>query len=631
MSQPLRIFPEHDFEGGNPVASPNQRAMALARYEILDTAPEAEFTSIAQLAGAICKAPLMAISFLEHDRQWFKARLGLDVSETPIGQSFCKLASESNDVFVVEDALSDKRFSENPLVRGPPNIRFYAGMRIRAGDGTPIGALCVLDNEARPGGITPVEHASLQTLARQVETLLELRRALLEQKKQLNVTEGLAKQLRYVANHDGLTGLLRREAFHTCLAATLLRRNGSAGVAVALIDIDHFKQLNDAHGHDAGDRLLQNFTARLGKVLRPSDIVARLGGDEFAVIIDDVECSSSLATMLGSISRRLNQPFFHDGRTIQCQASIGLSFYPDHASTPSSLLKCSDLALAEAKKERGRAVIFDPTFAVKYDLEAEMLEIARVGLRDERILPFYQPKIDLHSGRVIGFEALVRCVQQRGPPLLPESFQHAFVDQETARSIGKVVMRRVLDDVEIWTRNGIDFGSVAINTCAADFQDNEFAERLIGSMSERKISPHKIEIEVTEGVFLGRGAEYVARALEIISSHGVQIALDDFGTGYASLSHLKQFPVNVIKIDGSFVVGIGKCADDNTIVKTLIQLGQSLGIGIIAEGLETENQINFVREAGCRLGQGFYFSEAISPELVPNFIHKWSANCERGF
>ena len=601
------------------------RHNALARYAILDTEPEDAFTHLTILASELFASPMAAISFLDVDRQWFKAGCKMDLQETPLNQSFCKFAIQDNDIFVVKDARLDPRFAANPLVVEGPQIRFYAGMRVNAADGTPIGALCVMDTEPRPAGITPTQILALRALASQVEALLELRHAILEQQLQLAIMKELSQQLTHVAEHDGLTGLTNREPFQNHMMAALDRsRENNTRVALLFIDVDHFKQVNDTLGHDVGDEILRSFAVRLRRMLRKSDKIARLGGDEFGALLCDVNNASKLERLVNSVAQRLNEPIRHRGRSIECHASIGVAIFPDHATTADELMKCGDLALAAAKEMRGRAVMFDPKLSEQFERDTKMLEVARRGLQAGRIVPYYQAKIDLETGQLIGLEALVRCIQPKGEPLLPEKFAHALEDRELSRQIGAIMRERVLDDIKAWSDRRFDFGHVALNTSISDFHADDFAERLLNGLRIRNLKPCQIEIEVTEGVFLGRGTDYVARALNLLSEAGVRISLDDFGTGYASLTHLKQFPLDAIKIDRSFIDGIGKSADDTTIVKALIGLGRSLGIETIAEGLETEQQVDFVRSHGCSVGQGYYFAHPMAAELVPAALSSWT-------
>lgn len=600
---------------------PDRRREAIARYEILDTAAEADFDNIAQLAARVFGTPYAAISFIDDDRQWFKASHGLNVCETPIEQSFCAFAIRTPKLFLVKDARLDARFASNPLVAGPPHIRFYAGMRIVAKDGTPIASLCVLDTQARPQAITDVQAMTLQVLATQVQSLLELRRALIEQRLQVEAQATLSAKLRYVAEHDDLTGLPHRSVFNKKLEQALrYAKADDTRVAVLLVDVDHFKQINDSLGHDAGDVLLHSFAGRLRKSLRASDIVARLGGDEFGVVLHGIAQIEQLTTVVRSLSDRLHEPLLYNGRTIDCRASIGVAVYPDHAQTMRELTKCSDLALAAAKTRRGCVTIFCPTMAEQFEQEAAMLTVARAGLAARQIVPHYQPKIDLRTGCPVGFEALVRCARSDGPPMLPDVFAHAFTDRDLATQISQQMLLQILRDIRQWVDRGVPFGHVAINTCAADFYGDDFAQRLLAEVDRAGIEPGLLEIEVTEGIFLGRGAHHVARALSMLSARGIRIALDDFGTGFASLTHLKQFPVDILKIDRSFVSGIGKNPDDSAIVRALIGLGRSLGIQTVAEGVETAQQSAFVKSHGCDLGQGFLFGHAYPASAVPLIV-----------
>lgn len=608
----------------NPQRLRVQRRDAIARYAILDSAPEPHFDAITDLAARIIGTQTAAISFIDDTRQWFKARCGLQPQETPLSMSFCSHAIKFDSLFVVENALEDPRFASNPLVTGPPFIRFYAGMRILADDGTPIAALCVIDPAPRPQGLTPIEETTLRTLAGQVEALLELRRLVLEREAQVAVQSQLSDKLRYAAEHDELTGLPRRDLFHKQLNATMRdSQQRGARTALLFVDVDHFKQLNDSIGHDAGDALLCSFAARLRRILRRTDTAARLGGDEFGVILGGIEQPEQIAEAVRSLTERLHEPILHRGRLINCKASIGVAIYPDHATDAKGLMKCADLALGEAKLSRGRAEIFDVCMMAEFVRGTEMLSVAKAGLEAGRIDAHYQPKIDLNTGHLVGFEALARCETGDHVTLMPDDFAQAFEDRELAVAISRKMISLVLDDIRAWVDAGLAFGHVAINTGAADFNSDGFAEMLLDQITRRGLAPSMIELEVTEGVFLGRGAQHVARALSVLSRAGVRIALDDFGTGYASLTHLKQFRVDVLKIDRSFVSGIGRNPDDMAIVRALLGLGKSLGIATVAEGIETVAQADFARSHGCDIAQGYLFGKAQPREFVPTMIDRF--------
>lgn len=613
------------------VGARSVRRAAIDHYDILESEREVAFDNIAMLAARFCNTEAAAISFLDDDRQWFKATWGFSLQETPIAVSFCAHVIETEAVFVVRDARRDPRFCDNPLVTGEPHIGFYAGTRIVAADGTPIASLCVIDPAPRLTGLTSDEQETLRALAMQVRSLLELRRCVIERQEQLAMQSALSQQLLYVAEHDELTGLPMRALFHKRLESAMqnARRDGTR-VALMLVDVDHFKQINDSLGHDVGDALLCSFARRLPSVLRASDTVARLGGDEFGVVLPGIQREEEIAANMRSLCARLQEPIRHEGRMVECRASIGLAIYPDHAMTAAELTKCSDLALATAKLSRGCAITYSPSMADEFERETRMLAIAREGVAENRIIPFYQPKLDLGSGMLVGFEALVRCTQVGSAPILPEMFAPAFLDRQLAAAISEQMLARVLGDMRGWIDAGLAFGHVAINTCAADFHADDFAERLLTELGAHGLPPGLIEVEVTEGVFLGRGAHHVARALRKLSENGIRIALDDFGTGFASLTQLKQFPVDVLKIDRSFVGGIGRNPDDMAIVRALIGLGISLGIETVAEGIETTAQAEFVKAHGCAVGQGFLFSPAEAASEVPAMVARFTQGSAEG-
>ena len=603
----------------------SRRGIAIDRYKILDSAPEADFDSIVMLAAEICGTQSSAISFIDEHRQWFKAKCGVEQRETPVAVSFCAHAIESPELCVIDDASIDARFAANPLVTGAPWIRFYAGMPILAADGTPIAALCVFDPRPRPRGLSELQQMTMRVLASQIQSLLELRISVLERQDQVAAQSELTKKLRHVAEHDVLTGLPHRGLFQERLTAAMHEsEHNRTRVALMLVDVDHFKQINDSLGHDVGDALLRSFANRLCATVRSTDTVARLGGDEFGVLLTGIDCDEEITRIVQSLIERLHEPLEYRGRMVDCRSSIGVAIFPDHAATPESLTKCSDLALAEAKRSRGCAEVFCPNMTAEFERETRMLAVAREGIASKNIVAHYQPKIDLASGLLVGFEALVRCNQLGRAPMLPESFAQAFADRELAVEISHQIQARVLDDVRNWVDCGLAFGHVAINTGAADFHANDFAERLLAEIESRGLKPRMIELEVTEGVFLGRGSHHVSRALSVLSESGMRIALDDFGTGYASLTHLKQFRVDVLKIDRSFVGGIGTNIDDTAIVRALIGLGNSLGIETVAEGIETHAQADFVKANGCNVGQGFLFSPALAPEHIPAIIARYS-------
>ena len=423
------------------------------------------------------------------------------------------------------------------------------------------------------------------------------------------------ERLLWGATHDALTQLPNRTLFQRLLNATVAegRRKGhSAGLL--LLDLDNFKQVNDSLGHDAGDVLLKTFAERLCAVCTDAT-PARLGGDEFAVVLPSVTDTEALLAKASAILESLREPFVHAGRILDCHATVGAALYPRHGRNPEELLKNADIALYAAKaSHRGQVIAFDPEHRAELQQRASMISLARSAVHDGRIMPYYQPKVNLADRSIYGFEALLRWRHFDRGIQLPATITAAFEDLELAGAISDQIVDQVVADMRRWLDRGVAFGHVAVNAAAAEFRRDNFAEGLLERLEQAGIPTRYLHLEVTETVFLGRGAEYVDRALKLLSGAGVSIALDDFGTGYASLRHLKQFPVDVIKIDQSFVRDMDTDPEDEAIIEAVLNLGQSLKIGVVAEGIETERQAARLMSLGCKLGQGFLFSQAVSAD-----------------
>jgi diguanylate cyclase (GGDEF)-like protein/PAS domain S-box-containing protein len=432
--------------------------------------------------------------------------------------------------------------------------------------------------------------------------------------------KSIEDQVRWTAAHDMLTELPNRRLFHERLEQEI-RDHAERGFALLMLDIDDFKQVNDALGHDAGDHLLRTAAERLRGALRKGDFVARLGGDEFAVILHDVPNEKTLEAAAQALHERLSGPWVHEGRISDLRISIGSSLYPRHGHEASLLLKNADVALYAAKTAgRGRTAVFAPKMRAATERHSAMLAMARTAVADDLIVPYYQPKVDLEAGRVVGFEALLRWRHPSRGIQAPASIAAAFEDVEIAARITERMIERTVADVARWRDRGVDFGHVAINAAAADFRKGDFAEQLLERIHAAGVPAHCFQVEVTETVFLGRGALYVERALQTLRAAGIRVALDDFGTGYASLSHLKQFAVDIIKIDRSFVSDLEHDADDAAIIRAVVGLGRSLDLDVVAEGIESEAQHAYLLAEGCRFGQGFLYGKAAPASRVPGLL-----------
>ncbi len=433
----------------------------------------------------------------------------------------------------------------------------------------------------------------------------------------------------WMAYHDALTSLPNRALLQDRLDAMVGSIHETEPGALLILDVDNFKTINDTLGHDAGDALLCTFASRLRAALDEGDLVARTGGDEFAIIVK-AGSEQDVHVAAERIFAQLREPFCHEGRLLECGASIGASLIPRDGNNRSEIMKAADIALYAAKASgRARLKLFEPAMLVEVERHQTMIASARRALQRDAIVPHYQPKVSLRTSRIVGFEALLRWRDQFGKMRGPDVLKAAFDDPALSAPLSDRMLEGVLGDVEIWLAAGLDFGHVAINVTAADFRRGSFAERLMGKLEERGVPPACIQIEVTETVFLGRGAGYVEDALKRLSAHGVRIALDDFGTGYASLSHLNQFPVDLLKIDRSFVGEIGCNPDAEAISTTVINLGHCLGLEVIAEGVETRAQEAFLATVGCHTGQGFLYAEALPAAAIPAMLRNQGEEVRR--
>jgi diguanylate cyclase (GGDEF)-like protein/PAS domain S-box-containing protein len=957
------------------------RLGSLERTGILDTKPEPEFDSIAWLASRFLNAPVALVSFVARDRQWFKARVGIGVSQTCLDVSICRHLVLGGDILVVPDLLEDPRFAENPLVVEGPRFRFYAGAVIRSSDGLPIGTVCVLDDAPRPDGISADQETALRALAATAEQSLQLRsvgqrlhaserryRALVEatasvvwstdsagrtvareasapfvrhgrlqgerwedlvhpddrspseeawrraletttpldvterkrtdtgefrwthvravpvrgadgavsewigaatdvhdrivaEKRleasqerlrlaleatglgiwdiepatgrqswsrevfdilglppverpgltdfvrrlhpadrrrfvqhfagrsfstdvaasiecrirrandgaerwihvrglvrpdqhgdltryvgtvedittrkhwetavrnserrlrlalqaarmvawELNVETGVVErssssrallgigsghrreflsrvrdadrgrleelvetarrgemadvQVRYrrddgerlwlgvraetldqnrivgvtfdlterkaaeaqlwqAANHDALTGLPNRALFNRRLETALnASRKSGETTALMLIDLDSFKEVNDTLGHDAGDVLLTETARRLKRVARRRDTIARLGGDEFAVIAP--RCGpGEVAALSERIIAALAEPIGFSGMAVQTSASIGIACAPEHHERPDELMKDADIALYRAKaRGRGQVAVYEPAMRAATERRFFIVREMRHAIEANQMVPFYQPKVDLRDGRVTGIEALARYRHPQHGLRTPAYFKDVFGEPDLAVALGEALARRVAEDTRSLISEDLVFGRMAINLAAAEFEDATLADRIMALLDEHGIRAADFEVEVTETVFLGKTAKRAAENLDRLNRSGILIALDDFGTGFASLTHLKEFPVGRLKIDQSFVRGLGRADDDLAIVRAVVGLGRNLGIPVTAEGIETRGQARLLADLGCDHGQGYLYAKPMPIAQLRRFLRRRS-------
>jgi diguanylate cyclase (GGDEF)-like protein/PAS domain S-box-containing protein len=434
----------------------------------------------------------------------------------------------------------------------------------------------------------------------------------------------LQDKLWSLAKLDSLTGLPNRLLFNETLRdAIVAAKESGSSLGVALMDLDHFKEINDTLGHDAGDEVLKIVATRLQEVLGGAGTIARLGGDEFAVLILGHGSDDGIFNTLADVKAALAEPINLAGSLRACSASIGLTVFPRDATEQSDLLKNADLALYRAKSYgRGRTDVFSPDLRASIDRKVELQENALEALQQDEFTLYFQPIMPADPAAPPSFEALLRWRHPVHGVLAPGRFEEIFEDPSVAVAIGDRVMDLAFAQAAAWQAEGLPFGRVAFNVTGADFAFGSLADRLKGKLDFHGVSPEKICVEVTERVFLGSGSTHVVEALTQLDALGVEIALDDFGTGYASLSHIKAYPIGRLKIDRSFVADMEDNSDNRSIVQAIVQLGRSMGLCTTAEGVETEAQVALLRSMGCGSLQGYHFSKPLPAEDIRTFLKR---------
>ena len=434
------------------------------------------------------------------------------------------------------------------------------------------------------------------------------------------------QKVRLAAEQDALTGLANRTAFIRSFEQSLngSRANDGAGL-VALIDLDHFKDLNDTLGHDIGDAYLREISKRLKDATRAGDVVARLGGDEFAILMPGITNRSCAMNAIETLVGAVTQSVWLGGKIIHPQMSIGVSVYPEDGTRVSELMKNADIAMYATKKSgRNGITLFDPIQKQYLARRTFVSERLREALRSEMLDVAFQAQVDLQTGQHLGFEALARW-KFSGEQISPAEFIPISEEFGLSQEIDMQVLNKSLLRLRHLKDLGHMPGKVAINIGTALLRDESFPLRVANLLGDSGLSPRDIEIEVTEGVMIERGHERIRSNLAALRDLGVSIALDDFGTGYASLSHLKDFRVDKLKIDQSFIRDIATDRSDETIVKTIINLARSLEIKVVAEGIETNLQKQFLSNHGCHTGQGYLFHQPeIDTSAIEDYLKKSS-------
>lgn len=441
------------------------------------------------------------------------------------------------------------------------------------------------------------------------------------QKKTQTLLAEQTKQLEYQANHDTLTNLPNRALFKDRLAQSIIRaKRNSEQFALLFIDLDQFKKINDSLGHHVGDEVLIEAAKRINSVLREEDSLARLGGDEFTVILKNIKNIQNISVVAQKIIDIMKEPITIAIHNLYVTSSIGISIYPDDAKNDLNLIKYADAAMYKAKDEGRNNYQFYSSSMTAYAFEHVVMESSlRVAIKEEQFVVYFQPQYDTKIEKLIGMEALVRWNHPSLGLIPPGKFIPIAEETGLIIEIDKLVMKNAMLQFSKWYKQGYNPGLLSLNLAMKQLNQDDFLEYIQNFMSSVNFKSEWLELEVTEGQVMNNPEASIEK-LNSIHNMGIQIAIDDFGTGYSSLSYLKKLPLDKLKIDQSFIRDIPEDEDDMAITRAIIALGKSLNLKLIAEGVETQEQRDFLEATGCDYIQGYFYSRPIPGDEIEELL-----------
>lgn len=706
------------------------RLQFLSNYP-LDTRPaEGDLDELAKLASDLYETPMALVTLITEVDQVIHGRTGIHIDSTPRAVSFCAHVIAGEGPMIVNDASTDPRFKNNPLVTGEPHIRFYAGAPLMTRDGVRLGAICVIDRAARPD-FDHAETGQLVQLASMAARRIEARRdeavgravsgfadatalailtadadgvitswnsaaermfgfarveaigqktdiivpsrfqhahnaglarvkdggktrlvgktveviaccadgreipielsisawptpsgvALGAHAQDISVRRAREAELEHLAAHDQLTGLLNPKAFRERLWQ---RIEAAKSAAVLSFDLDGFKVVNDTLGHAVGDALLQNLAVRLRSFCRSDWVIGRLGGDEFAVLLPEGDLFAA-RDAANAVLASFVEPYQVDGHQLQLTASIGVAFTPDHSTDAEELLTLADLAMFRVKRSGGGNYrLFDSS--MRAELAARRAysdELCQAQVSGQWEL-HYQPQVRLPDGALMGVEALLRWRHPQWGMLAPAAFMSILETHLAAAKVGLWVLEESCRQLSAWRKGGLEVPRVSCNLFGVQVHGRGLLGQVETALEQHDLRPSDLELEITETIALRHDDETLRPLFELVE-RGVGVALDDFGTGFASLSTLKRAPLTRLKIDRSFVADV--CVDRHSaaVIGGIMSIGNTLGIDVIAEGVETQEQQAALLAWGCTQAQGYLYGRPMrSDELAASFKHRVS-------
>jgi diguanylate cyclase (GGDEF)-like protein len=431
------------------------------------------------------------------------------------------------------------------------------------------------------------------------------------------------RQLQYIATHDALTGLPNRHQLQQRLGYALSHADEQK-VAVIFLDLDHFKNVNDTAGHAAGDGLLCDVAKRLSSCIRATDMLARLGGDEFVIVVEEFATAQHLKELADRILLKMSEPFVIEQHQYHLGTSIGISVFPHDGTDGPTLLRCADSAMYLAKElGRNNYQFFTSDLMIRAQHRYTLERNLRRALVDSEFLLYYQPKVSLIDGRILGAEALIRWQMPDIGLVAPTEFIPFAEEIGLIVPIGRWVLAKACEQAQLWRKTYKTDFKISVNISPRQFQDPKLPEFILEVLLESGLPAHALQLEITEGLLMVE-AEHLSSVFDAIKTLGISISLDDFGTGFSSLSYLQRFPIDNLKIDRSFIREIPENQDSVVLTKAIIAMSSALGMSVTAEGVESIEQMEFLKEAGCDEIQGFYFSRPVSVEQFSDLLRQHS-------
>ena len=438
------------------------------------------------------------------------------------------------------------------------------------------------------------------------------------------------QQINYMATHDALTGLPNRLMFNQLLnQAIRSAQRHKRQLAVFFIDLDRFKTINDSLGHEAGDRLLKEIARRFKRSLRADDVIGRLGGDEFVILTEEVDELSQIANVAHKILSTAIKPMFLLGEECRITASIGISIYPRDGADEQTLMKNADIAMYFAKEEgKNNYQFYSKDIQSQSNKRFSMETNLRRALERNELSLEYQAKVDFKTGMITGVEALLRWQNPSLGSVTPTQFIPVAEETGLIVPIGRWVMKTACAQNVAWQRQGLPPVCMAVNLSLRQLMDDNLLEDIKAALDDSGMAPNLWELEITESMVMHNPARLI-EVLTDIKKMGVRLAIDDFGTGYSSLAQLKHFPIDTLKVDRSFIRNLAQDSENQAITEAIITMGKTLSLTVVAEGVETQEQKDFLRDHICDEMQGFYFSKPVTPDKFADLLRNHDPSSQK--